>query len=285
MTQAAIPDYLKQFLPKGQASDDVTSLASAQNSTPRISLRGRMFRFMVSGEEVSKSAGPITVHIVGVEPGPGRFTKTYYETAYAGSVESNAPPDCSSDDGVRPNSWVTKPQGDECQTCKKNQFGSATSRKGKPSKACADSKRIHVTKADDVTGTLYLLQTPVSSLKALAEHGRALADMGVESWMPITEISMVDAEYPELEFKVSGFVTEENIEPLKLRAEKKEWMSGRKSGQQAIANNVAAMPAHIQALMPSAGQSAKAAAVQGVVDVTAKTLEQAPSNGDVLKNW
>lgn len=286
MSQASIPDYLKKFLPEnGAPSAEIASLASAQNSTPRVSLRGRMFRFIVAGDEVSKSAGPVHVHVIGVEPGPGKFTKTFYLNPYTGANDSNSPPDCSSDDGIRPNSWVSHPQHADCQTCPKNQFGSATSRKGKPSKACADSKRLHVTKADDAQGTRYLLQVPVSSLRSLADHGRKLAEMGVEPWMPITSIEMVDAEYPELAFKVDGFVTEANMEPLRLAAEKKEWTMGRLAIQNATVNS-SAMPAHLQTAM---GIQPAIRPVQDVMDVEVKTPTQlvtgTPSNADVLKHW
>jgi len=280
-----LPAYLRKFMPEaGAPSADVASLATAQNSTPRISLRGRMFRFMVGGEETKKSSGPIEGFIVGVEPGPGKFTKAWYEKAYGGSAESNSPPDCSSTDGVHPDGWVSKRQHSECATCPKNQYGSATSRKGKPSKACADSKRIWWAEDADKESPLYVLGVPVSSLRALAEYGRKLADMGVEPWMPKTAIEMVDAEYPELRFSVAGFIDEPDIPGMKERAAKKEWTQGRL----ALANPTPApiaLPPHIAAQM---GQGA-AAPEAGVTDVEARpaagAVGAAPSNGDILKNW
>jgi hypothetical protein len=291
MSTPQLPAYLQRHVESKTPSADVSSLATSTNSTPRISLRGRQFRFIEGGEEISKTGGPVKVHILGVEPGPGRFTKTWYEKAYSGQANDNTPPDCSSDDGVVPNAWVSKKQHHECQTCPKNQFGSATSRSGKPSKACNDSKRLYVTQEGQTQeGVIYLLQTPVSSLKALSNYGRQLADMGVEVWMPITLLTMVDSEFPELEFAVDGFISEELLEPTRLRSEKKEWAAGRLARQTPAP--AAALPDHIARQVGIAQQTPAAtapevdmAAINAAAPVVSSETGAAPSNSDVLKNW
>lgn len=295
---AQLPAHLQAHIKQNAPSADVASLATAQSSTPRVSLRGRQFRFIEDGEEKSKSAGPINVHIVGVEPGPGKFTKTWYEKAYSGQAADNSPPDCSSDDGVRPNPWISKPQHSDCATCPKNQFGSATSRTGKPSKACNDSKRLFITKENDIDGTLYLLQTPVSSLKAMANYGRKLADMGVELWMPVTQLAMADAEFPELEFDVHSFITEEQMEPLKLRSEKKEWNAQRLALANAQANAPQRqLPDHIARAMgkPVNSQVSDAEVRQAAESIASQDVHtdpnaaaahaEAPQTQEILKNW
>lgn len=284
MSTTQLPAYLQRHVETNAPSADVSSLATSTNSTPRVSLRGRQFRFVEGGEEVYKTAGPVKVHILGVEPGPGRFTKTWYAKAYSGQSNDNTPPDCSSDDGVVPNSWVSNKQHHECQTCPKNQFGSATSRAGKPSKSCNDSKRLYITREGDVGGVIYLLQTPVSSLRALSTYGRQLADMGVDVWMPVTQLSMVDSEFPELEFEVSGFISEEQLEPVRLRSEKKEWAAGRLARSSAPP---AALPDHIARQVGMQQTPAAAPVDLAGVDAQAPVVSTgaAPSNSDVLKNW
>lgn len=296
MTAHNLPAHLQALVSQNKPSADVSSLATAQTSTPRISLRGRMFRFIEDGEEKSKSSGPINVHIVGVEPGPGRFTKTWYEKAYSGQAADNSPPDCSSDDGVRPNPWIMRPQHSDCATCPKNMFGSATSRSGKPSKACNDSKRLYITRENDVDGTMFLLQTPVSSLRAMANYGRQLADMGVELWMPVTQLSMRDAEFPELEFAVHSFITAEQVEPLKLRSEKKEWTAQRLALEQSREEAPRrALPDHIaRAMGKSSDAPVQDSEVRQAVETLANTdvytdpnkvHDNAPQTQDILKNW
>jgi hypothetical protein len=289
-----LPAYLQKLVDSKPQSADVASLASSTSSTPRISLRGRMFRFIEGGDEVSKTAGPIKVHLMGVEPGPGRFAKSWYEKAYSGTASDNTPPDCSSDDGVRPNPWSSKPQHRDCQSCPRNQFGSATSRAGKPSKACGDSKRLYITKEGEYAeGTIYLLQTPVSSLRALSTYGRSLADMGVDVWMPVTEIEMVDAEFPELDFKVSGFIEEAALEPIRIRSEKKEWAAGRLALQNAATGNqTPELPDHIARQVgisnptPTTPLSAEVqAAAKQAESPTPPSDGDTPSNADVLGKW
>jgi hypothetical protein len=214
-----VPDYLKQHA--GVADDSTASMASASNSVPRVSLRGRTFRFMENGEEVFKSNEPVKVIILGVDPPAGRMIKTFYDKAYqSGSKE---PPTCGSDDGIAPAPWVTKKQSARCDSCPKNAFGSATSPSGKATKACRDSKRLWLVRENDKTGTLFGLTATVSSLKALSEYGRKLKANNIPLPLAITQLSMVDAEYPQLEFQCVGFVTQEECTPMIERANAKEW--------------------------------------------------------------
>jgi hypothetical protein len=267
---------------------------------------------MEGQDEVFKSAKPVKVIIVGVEPGAGLFTKTYYSKPYGGADSSGEPPDCSSADGVRPDPWIQQPVNPDCKSCPKNQFGSALSRRGKPAKACHDSKRLYIARDDEKVQEepinerkLYLSQIPVTSLGALAAYGRVMGDMGIEPWMAKTELSMdEDSEFPELKFSTIGYCSETELPLLKARAEKKEWAVSRNlmiQGQQA---RTAALPAHLQnalgmgsptsAAAPAAGAAPQQPANPTVVDpnvvaaaqtVLETSAGQAPSNGDILKGW
>ena len=142
-----LPEYMKGSDAAKRALMDAASMASSSNSVPRISLRGREFRFVVNGEEVEKVRDSIETIILGVEPGPGLMIKTFYEKGYQSGAKE--PPTCASDDGVAPSPWVTKKQAQTCNQCPKNAFGSATSPQGKPTKACRDSKRVWLVKANE----------------------------------------------------------------------------------------------------------------------------------------
>lgn len=310
---AQLPAFLQAHLQVNKPSADVASLATSQNSTPRLSLRAKIFRFMEGQEEKFKSKDPVRVFIVGVEPGPGLMTKTFYATQYAGADSAGAPPDCSSADGVRPDPWIQQPVHNECKSCSKNQFGSATSRGGKPSKACHDSKRLYITREQDPMGTIYLSQVPVSSLKALAKYGSDLQSMGVEPWMVKTKLEMVDdSEFPELLFSVDGFIDESNLVAMRERALKREWNVARNLMLQAPRQQVA-LPAHLQQALGQTGaggvptSAAAPAAASAPVEqpvnnlapptvdpnlaakaaaVTAgATVQPGASNADILQNW
>jgi hypothetical protein len=52
--QPQLPAFLQAHLQVNKPSADVASLATAQNSTPRLSLRGKIFR-LINGDQESRS--------------------------------------------------------------------------------------------------------------------------------------------------------------------------------------------------------------------------------------
>ena len=204
------PDYLQKFM--NQSNHDVASLATASISIPRLTYRGKRFRFVKNGEEELVKDFTVKVVVVGVEPDPGKFVKTYYEKQY--EPGDTIPPDCSSTDGIRPDTWVSSPQSQYCSNCPKNVFGSATSMSGGKAKACKDGKILWVMKTDDLSEP-YGLKIPVMSLKNLSEYGKYIHKNGYPLSLVITEIGLDDeAEFPKLTFKHSGFVEEASSEAI-----------------------------------------------------------------------
>lgn len=275
-----VPDYLKAMTP-GSSQGDLDSIASAAMSIPRISMRGKKFRFMEGGEEIVAVNDKVEVIIFGVEPDTNHFIKTYYDKPYTGVADSN-PPACASDDGVRPSGWVSSPQHTNCAECPKNRFGSATSRTGKPAKACRDSKRLWVARRDDIgkeeKPTIYALQVPVTSLKTLSEFGRSMKAMNVPISAAVTLITMDDdSEFPMISFSCIGFLPEVEAKAAIARSELREWKLNYPSAP-ALSGPVPniALP----------GQPAPAAAANGgqaapVVSDPNKKADMA----DIVKNW
>lgn len=219
--EIAVPEHLRKFLSNTQASTDADAMAAASVSVPRISLRGRKFRLIEGGEEIRKPADELFVVILAVEPGAGLMSKTFYANGYQSG--DSAPPDCSSANGVTPDPWVSDPQSNKCQTCPKNVFGSAKSRNGGKAKACKDSKRLWVVEPDKIDGTVYALGVPVTSLKAMAEYGQLLKANGIPTAAVITQLTMKDTEFPELEFNFVGVLEEAPMQSAMLRNEQKNW--------------------------------------------------------------
>lgn len=217
----AIPEHLRKYLTSTQASSDADAMASASISIPRISLRGRKFRLIEGGEEMRKPADELFVVILAVEPGSGLMNKTYYKDTYQSG--DNKPPDCSSSNGLTPDSWVSEPVSAKCNGCPMNVFGSAKSRNGGKAKACKDSKRLWVVEPDNINGTVYALGIPVTSLKAMAEYGAMLKANGVPTAAVITKLSMKDTEFPELLFDFVGVLEENVMQASMLRNEQKDW--------------------------------------------------------------
>ena len=216
-----IPEHLKKYLTNTGASSDADSMASASISIPRISLRGRKFRLIEGGEEIRKPADDLFCVIIAVEPGAGLMQKTFYKDTYQSG--DSKPPDCSSSNGITPDNWVSEPQSNKCHGCPQNIFGSAKSRSGGKAKACKDSKRLWVVEPDKIDGTVYALGIPVTSLKAMSEYGSMLKANGVPSASVITQLTMKDTEFPELEFNFVGVLEEKPMEEAMLRNERKDW--------------------------------------------------------------
>lgn len=200
-----------------RALNDAASMASASNSVPRISLRGREFRFIENGEEMLKLRDSVDVIMMGVEPGPNLMIKTYYAAGYVPGAKE--PPSCASDDGIAPSAWVQSKQSDLCKTCKWNSFGSAISPTGKATKKCRDSKRVWLKLADTnvVNGvplklpdlkerTLYGMNISVASLKAFSEHGRKLGALGQGPAVCVTKVKMLDTEFPQVDFEIAAWL-------------------------------------------------------------------------------
>ena len=206
----AVPDYLKALMKQNQS--DTASLIASSMSVPRLSFRGKRWRFRESGEEELVKELTVDVIILGVEPSAGLFAKSYYATAYASGDSS--PPDCSSLNGIAPDTWVSNPVSPQCKGCPKNVFGSATSAKGKPSKACKDSKILWVAKPGDPK-KYYGLQVPVMSLRNMSDYGKYIGQNQFPLSLVITRLGMDDeAEFPIITFEHVGFVQEKDVETV-----------------------------------------------------------------------
>ena len=216
-----VPEYLKSQV--AGVDSDVDAMASSSMSIPRISLKGKKFRISEGGEEVSKSDTLKTV-ILAVEPDGSRMIKTFYAHGYAAGDSS--PPDCSSSNGVTPDLWVNEPVSEKCSTCQNNVFGSATSTNGKKTKACKDSKRLWLALPDNVEGTVYALNVPVTSLRALSEYGTFIKKNGFPLPAIITEMSMdEESDFPQLHFKHVGFLAEKEFSQAIERHTSKDWIN------------------------------------------------------------
>jgi transposase-like protein len=304
MSNLALPAHLQgNDEAAKRALQDAASMSSASNSVPRISLKGREFRLIENGEEVKKIRDRMRVVILGVEPDGRAMVKAWYKNGYkSGSTE---PPNCSSEDGIRPSPWAQEKQSPTCANCPKNQFGSATSPSGKATKACRDSKRAWVVEAELQDGTnadgsykwkphpdpleertQYGLNVTVASLKAFAEHGRVLAGYGQSPCVAVTELEMLDMEFPQLKFNLVGWLSATDVPKSLDINTKRPWkMFNAQSlltndGPSTTTTLPLSLPAHLQ---PGAQQTAAPAGE--VTDVQAKP---APSNAqidDAVGNW
>lgn len=279
----AIPDYLKDMM-ASTAAPQTNDMVSGGVTTPRISLKGKIFRFKEGGEELEKIKENLDVVIVGVMPEHGT-AKTFYEGEY--NPDSSDPPDCSSTDGVQPDTWVTNPINNLCATCANNKFGSAISMAGKKSKACRDSRRLYVVKASEMKNEepkVWLLNVTVSSLKPLNNYSKELAKQGISTpSVVITRLNFDDdADYPMLVFDALGCLNQEMATVSLAIAEEKEWDMPT-SAPKAIASDKQAMPA-IES-KPEVAAEVVNEAVANVQSETSTKREAGDDVDNILETW
>lgn len=261
----AIPDFLKGKV--SSASDLISTSGGAPIN--RISLKGKKFRLIENKEEVKVVKDELFVTIMGVTPPGALYTKTYYKGSYNANVDPEAP-DCSSTDGVRPDSWVTNPIASKCSECPYNAWNSAGN--GSKGKRCKDSKRLYVTLAEDTEGKMYLVNINTSSLKALSNYGRDLVAKGAPMEAAVTRLTFdEDADYPSLKFDFVAFLEEKVALAAIERAANREW---DQFSQQAIAIADNSVPK----------LTSQDADDDDVVEFIAKKSSKATSN-DALDQW
>ncbi len=302
-----------------KALNDANSMAASSNSVPRISLRGREFRLVANGEEGDRFRDFLDVIILGVEPGPGKMIKTFYAKGYTSGAKE--PPTCSSDDGITPSPWVTEKQANQCAQCPKNVFGSGTSPTGKATKACRDSKRIWVKLAagNNAVGApgstptecgeskkpladrmLFGLNVTVASLKSFSEHGRVLTGLGQPPAVCVTRMHMLDMEYPQLDFKLTAWLSAADAPIALEQSEKRPWQVFKAAGlalaggdgpvRSSLPTTLPGVPEHLRTTATTPVQTAEPQGTQTIVhqnempSTPIKSVDN-KSIDDQIKDW
>lgn len=142
--------------------------------------------------------GSIDVVIVKANP---HLSKIWYEGGWVDG--SNAPPDCSSANGIMPDAGVPKKQANVCATCPRNQWNTAPN--GGKGKACSDSRRLAVVPLPDIPNETYggpiLLRCPAASLQDLAAFAGKLEGLGYPYFSIGVKIAFDPAEsFPKFQF-------------------------------------------------------------------------------------
>jgi hypothetical protein len=181
-----------------------------------VSIRGKAWHIKYRGEEqtLMRSDGDGAVSFIDtviIRAAP-HLSKIFYLKGYVeGSTDR---PDCWSANGVTPDPTAPMRQAPTCAVCPQNVWGSKVTPAGKPSRACADSKRIAVVPLHDLANEAYggpmLLRIPPASLADVANYAQKMGSMGYPYYAVGTRIAFdVQSEYPKLMFSAIRALTDE----------------------------------------------------------------------------
>lgn len=199
---ANLPEHLRGAAPQsGNALD-----AGAGVGGPRLSIKGKQFRFIENDQErVHPFGQPLHVVMVIADPHEG-VAKNFYEGSYVEGQDVS--PVCYSSDGVTPDAGAEKPQCATCAACPHNKFGTAVQQDGQmgKGKACRDFKRVYVIPYDQPTSDVYEMRVPPTSFKAMQNYGRELSRAGVPLHGAVTTLNFTSDTSPVLTFQFGGYI-------------------------------------------------------------------------------
>ena len=208
-----VPDYVR-----GDGPSELTKslMRSGGSNIKRISIRGRVFRCVINGEEVAKNkSGYMDVIILNVAP---NYNRTYYEGAYDPKAEAK-PPRCWSSDSKYPAKDVQNPLASECDSCPMNIKGSGQG----DSRACRMKRRMAVALATDLDSGVFQIELPGASIfgKGDGEHMPAnqyFRYVGSQNYNIERVVTRMyfddDADNPKLFFTVVAFPSQKMLPKL-----------------------------------------------------------------------
>jgi hypothetical protein len=218
--KSGVPAYLRS-----PVVDDITkNLLGGGGSGKRISIKGNTFRLIANGQEIAvKQERYIDVVIVAAQ---SKVSRTFYAGKFVDG-EIGKRPDCTSFDGVVPDSNVKSPQHSSCQGCPQDVKGSGQG----DTKACRFSKSLAVVLADELDGDVYQVTLPAMSIfgrgtkdtMPLQHYGEQLAGHGVPVTAVVTRIQFdLGSSTPKLFFTAIRPLDEQEYELAKFASDSKE---------------------------------------------------------------
>jgi hypothetical protein len=184
----------------------------------RISIKGK--QFSIGGRVIGPELRCAVVNF--------GYAHAYYPGVY--NEKAPQPPVCFSlsldPKALAPHAIAPEKQHANCETCPKNEFGSATTGSGR-GKACKDIVRIAVMHEDDLQsaesvseGKIATLDLPAMSIKGWTEYSRALVSKTEREMLCFITAMTFEAKsaFPIVEFELIGPVDDSGaIVALKRR--------------------------------------------------------------------
>lgn len=267
----------------GLDEDTLAVAGGATSGAKRISIRGKTFRKIVGGKEVSVvEDNHMNMVIVKMAHNASR---TFYAEAYKEGETSG--PACWSSDSRTPDAEVPNPQAKSCDTCPNSVRGSGA---GGTGSACRLSWRLAVVLPHDPSGDVMQLVLPATSAFGKEENGKwpfrpyvqMLANNNVSAGRVVTRMQFDSkSSTPKLVFSPAAAVNQEDLDALQKQ-------SKSEAAERAIKLTVYQSDTQGQeATTPAPAVEVKEAVVDEPVlreEVQAKT-EKVNDVSDIVKKW
>jgi hypothetical protein len=204
----------------GLDADTLAVAGGGVGGMKRISIKGSVFRKMVSGKEVGKNEDR-HMNIIFVKMAHD-ISRTYYSQGYREGEKIS--PACWSSNGKTPDVEVKKPQADQCDRCAHSVKGSG---QGGTGSACRMSWRTAVVLPNDVGGDIMQLVLPATSCFGKEDNGRwpfrayiqMLAANNISAGRVVTKMQFdTSSPVPKVMFSPASAINPEDLEDIQRQA-------------------------------------------------------------------
>jgi len=223
------PSNVPAFARNNVLSDTALALTGGGNSTnsgKRISIKGGVFRLLDNGKEIT-AIDDRHLDVVIVKAAP-KVSRQFYASAWNPDAAASAP-DCTSNDGERPDAGAKNKQSETCMSCPQNQAGSGTGN----SRACRYQQRLAVVLENDMEGAVMQMVLPATSIFGKAEGDKhplqsfarylAAQNPPINPEQIVTRMKFdTKAESPKLYFSPIRWLEEDEYAVVKNQAESED---------------------------------------------------------------
>jgi hypothetical protein len=263
-----------------ELNQNTLALAGNVSTGRRISIEGGVFRMIVDGKEVAKNTDR-AMNVVIVRTAPSN-SRTYYDPKVEYVRGQASPPLCSSTDGIKPDARIKSPQATSCDKCPQNIAGSGRG----DSRACRYSRRLAVVLEGDISGDVYQLQLPATSIFGrkqgtqqlpMEAYARMLASNRVNVDSVVTKVEFdTDAAVPTLMFSPERYLSADELETVISQGETPEAEQAVGSTPYALDAGATAQQVTAQPIAPPVTKAEKAPAEKKAGFVKAEADEPQP---------
>ena len=280
------PSNVPAFAKNAELSATTLALAGGVTTAggmKRVSIKGGVFRLLSGGKEIA-SIEDRHLDVIVVKAAP-KVSRIFYAGSYDKDAAAAAP-DCTSNDGEKPDANVRNKQSSSCATCPQNIAGSGNGQ----SRACRYQQRLAVVLANNPEGDVLQVTLPATSIfgkedgdkRPLQAYARAMA----AQTPPVNLDSIVTrmkfdtkAESPKLIFAPVRWLTDEEFEIVQTQAQSKDAEKAVSSTPAAADGVAAPAPLAIEGKRPVAkpmGEMMEEDEAEAMAEVKAKPKKAKP---------